>query len=141
MVAVAMGQHDMGHAPGGRSLVGHESRVAGEERINQHGLRGEIEPKGGVAIPGDLHDGGPWLGDERVAGRYAMRRQDQSDVSCPAKAGHPITPVLSVLLFAQFEPKWLLGHPLSRATTPVETIPCPPPSSRLSTSACRRAAR
>src|SRR5215475_1441540 len=56
-----MCEYDMGHAPDGRRPVGHEGRVAGEERINQHGLAGEIEPEGRVAIPGDLHEGGPWL--------------------------------------------------------------------------------
>ena len=57
MVAVAVGQHDMCHALDRGRLVGDESGIAGEERIDQNRLAGEIETKSGMAIPGDLHDG------------------------------------------------------------------------------------
>jgi hypothetical protein len=59
MIAVAVGQDDVGDALGRRLLVRDEGGIAGEERIDQHGVAGEIEPEGGVAEPGDLHDGHP----------------------------------------------------------------------------------
>jgi hypothetical protein len=46
----------MGHAPDGGGLVGDEGRIALEERVDQHGVTGKIETKGGVPEPGDLHD-------------------------------------------------------------------------------------
>src|SRR6185312_11818192 len=55
VVAVAMRQHDMGNALDGGRLVGHERRIAGEERVDQHGGLAEVEAEGGVAVPGDLH--------------------------------------------------------------------------------------
>ena len=58
MVAVAVSEHDVGHAFDGCGLVRDEGRIAGEERIDQDCLAGEVESKGGVAIPGDLHAGG-----------------------------------------------------------------------------------
>ena len=57
VIAVAMGEHDVGHTFDRRRLVGDESGIAGEERIDQHGLPREIEPERGMAEPGDLHDG------------------------------------------------------------------------------------
>jgi hypothetical protein len=56
---IAVGQHDMGDALDRRLPVRNEGGVSGEERIDQHGVAGEIEPEGGVAKPGDLHDGHP----------------------------------------------------------------------------------
>ena len=34
MIAVAVRQHDVGHALDGGGLVGHEGRIAGEERVD-----------------------------------------------------------------------------------------------------------
>src|SRR5882762_5394000 len=66
MVGMAVREHDVGHAPDRRRLVGHKRGVAGKERIDQHSLAGEIKPEGGVTIPGDLHDSGPCLGVGRI---------------------------------------------------------------------------
>ena len=65
MVAMAMGEDDVGHAANRRRLIGHEGRVAGEERVDQYGLAGEVETESGMAVPGDLH-GGQVLGCEMV---------------------------------------------------------------------------
>ena len=55
MIGMAMRQHDMGDALDRRVPIRGEGRVAGEERIDEHGLAGEIEPESGMAEPGDLH--------------------------------------------------------------------------------------
>ena len=49
MVAMAVGEHDMGDALDRRGLVGDEGRIAGEEGIDQHRVAGKIETKGGMA--------------------------------------------------------------------------------------------
>ena len=38
-----------------RLLVALEGRIAGEERIDEHGLAGEIEPESGMTEPRDFH--------------------------------------------------------------------------------------
>jgi hypothetical protein len=57
VIAMAVDEHDVGHALDGRRFVGDEGGIAGEERIDQHGMARKIEPKRGMAEPGDLHDG------------------------------------------------------------------------------------
>jgi hypothetical protein len=59
MVAMAVGQHDMGDALDRRLFVRDEGRISGEERINQHHMAGEIQPERGMAEPSDLHGGRP----------------------------------------------------------------------------------
>jgi hypothetical protein len=49
-------EQDVADALGRRRLVGGESRIAGEERIDQYRLALEVEAKGGMSVPGDLHD-------------------------------------------------------------------------------------
>jgi hypothetical protein len=70
-----VGEHDVGHALDGGRLVGHEGRIAGEERIDQHGLAGEVEPEGGMAVPRDLHDGDPRLDGARVVAEHTLRHR------------------------------------------------------------------
>jgi hypothetical protein len=55
MIAMAVGKHDMGHIRNRRGAVRNEGRIVGEERINQHRLAGEVEPKGGMAEPRNVH--------------------------------------------------------------------------------------
>ena len=59
MIAVTVGQYDMGDTLGRCLLVRDEGGITGEERVDQHGVAREFEPEGGVAKPGDLHDGHP----------------------------------------------------------------------------------
>src|SRR5262249_57742083 len=59
VVAMTMREHDMRDPFDRCPLVGIERRVAGEERIDQNGCALEIEPKGGVPVPGDLHGACP----------------------------------------------------------------------------------
>jgi hypothetical protein len=42
-------------------------------------------------------------------------------LSCPAKAGHPVTTALSIGAAANGL-RWLLGRPLSRAMTPTKRL-------------------
>ena len=55
MIAVAMGEQDVRDALCDLRLVALETRVAGEERIDEHGCAGEIEPEGGMTEPCDFH--------------------------------------------------------------------------------------
>jgi hypothetical protein len=60
---------------GGR-LVGDESRIAGEEWIDQDRLAGKVEAKGGMTIPGDLQ----WR-DLELVGLW-MARNDNRAALC-----------------------------------------------------------
>jgi len=55
VIGMTVGEHDMFDAFASCRLVGDESWIAGEEWIDQHGIAGKVEAKGGVTIPGDLH--------------------------------------------------------------------------------------
>ena len=64
------------HALDRRRLVGDEGRIAGEERIDQHGLAAEIEPERRMAEPGDLHDVLVllWIGAQHSQGILRINR-------------------------------------------------------------------
>src|SRR5581483_12098936 len=67
MVAVAVSEQDMADALHRRCAIRHESRIAGEERVDQHGLAFEVETESGMPVPGDLHGNilsvGSWAKD------------------------------------------------------------------------------
>ena len=54
MVGMAVGQEYMADALSRGLLVGDESRIAGEERIDQDGLAVKVEAERGVAGTGDV---------------------------------------------------------------------------------------
>jgi hypothetical protein len=56
MVAMPVGDQDVGRPLDELVAVALEGGVAGEERIDQNALVGEVEAKGGVAEPGDPHE-------------------------------------------------------------------------------------
>jgi len=60
VVAMAVGEHDMGNTLDGGFPIRDESRVPGEERIDQHGTAGKVETEGGMSEPGDLHGDAAW---------------------------------------------------------------------------------
>src|SRR6516225_6427856 len=53
MIAVTVGQYDVGGTLGRCLLVRDEGGITGEERVDQHGVAGEIEPESGMAKPGE----------------------------------------------------------------------------------------
>jgi hypothetical protein len=53
---MAVREHDVLDTLDRRGFVLNEGGIAGEERIDQDGVPGKIEPKSGVAKPGDVHD-------------------------------------------------------------------------------------
>ena len=61
MIGMAVRQEDVAYALDRRVLVGDEGRVAGEERIDQHGHAVEIKAESGMSEPGDLHGKCPRL--------------------------------------------------------------------------------
>jgi hypothetical protein len=56
VIEMAVREHDVLDALDRRGFVRNEGGIAGEERIDQDGVPGKIEPKSGVAKPGDVHD-------------------------------------------------------------------------------------
>src|SRR5262249_55258311 len=101
VILVAVREHDMGDALGGGRLVGHEGRIAGEERIDQHRRLAEVEAEGGMAIPGDLHGGSPMSNCYRAPFITAVIVRESGQSSTPFACGP--------------------GLPLSRAMTPRES--------------------
>src|SRR5687768_11107018 len=81
MVAMTMSEQDMADAFDRRRLVGDESRIAGKERIDQYRLTLEVEAKGGMSVPGDLHDRFLW--------RHPCggRRENSGNIARSAKVG------------------------------------------------------
>ena len=60
VVAMTMGEQDMVDGFDRRRLVRGESRIAGEEGIDQDSLAVEVQAEGGMSVPGDLHGGFLW---------------------------------------------------------------------------------
>jgi hypothetical protein len=56
MIAMAVGEHDVSNALDRRGFVRNEGGIAREKRIDQDRVSDKIEPKGGVAKPGNVHD-------------------------------------------------------------------------------------
>lgn len=56
VIEMAVREHDVLNALDRRGFVRNEGGVASEERIDQDGVTGKIEPKSGVAKPGNVHD-------------------------------------------------------------------------------------
>lgn len=78
VTAVSVRQHDVADAVDGRRAVRDESRVASEERIQQDRLTGEIEAKGGMPIPDDLH------ASDAVVDANIVRRRGRGKMSLAA---------------------------------------------------------
>ncbi len=55
MVAMPVGDENVRDALGRLLRPALEGRIAGEKRIDEHDLVGEIEPECGMSEPGDLH--------------------------------------------------------------------------------------
>jgi hypothetical protein len=53
---MTVGEHDVPNVLDRRGFVRNEGGITGEERIDQNRVSGKIEPKGGVAKPGNVHD-------------------------------------------------------------------------------------
>jgi hypothetical protein len=80
----------MGDALDRRLPVRDEGGIAGEERIDQHGVAGEIESEGGVAEPGDLHDGHPCVSGKRARREHSPRAAEiNATGSCLGGAARP----------------------------------------------------
>jgi hypothetical protein len=57
VIAMTVRLHDVLDALNRNGFVRNEGAIAGKERIDQDCVSGKIEPIGGVAKPGNLHDG------------------------------------------------------------------------------------
>jgi hypothetical protein len=82
VVPVTVGDENVGHTLADLVPVALEGGVAGEKRIDEHNLIGEIESECGMAEPGDLHEESSSLGSVkmgRVRCRTMFRKEQKAE--------------------------------------------------------------